>query len=91
MRPGSTKHATKLQPDRTVNNRDISISPIIAHHKNLPPDPRSSTVNYERHPAPTYPEISKSPDIAHVKMLLYAPVTHTINSRLIGLQTSDFE
>jgi len=28
MRLGLTKHATKLQPHRTVNNRDISISAI---------------------------------------------------------------
>jgi len=28
MRLGLTKHATKLQPDPTVNNRDIRISAI---------------------------------------------------------------
>jgi len=89
MRLGLTKHASKLQPDRTVNSRNISISPFITHPKHLPPDPRSSTVNYERHPTPTYPEISKSRNVVHVKMLLYAPGTHVINSRLIGLQTSE--
>jgi hypothetical protein len=31
VRLDTVKHPVKLQPNRTVNKRDVSISPIIAH------------------------------------------------------------